>query len=74
MICFFIVFKLVYLLQLTWISNINVFNQLNDQVYISCGKQMKLNISIKFHLPSFFFKVQTLFLLAISEIWPALGN
>ena len=68
MICFFIVFKLVYLLQLSWISNINVFNQPNDQVYMSCGKQMKL-ISPAI----FFFLVQTLFLLAISEIWPAFG-
>ena len=30
-------------LQQTWIyiSNINIFSQLNDLVYMSCGKQMK---------------------------------
>ena len=36
MICIFIIFKLVEI----YISNINVFSQLNDIVYMSCGKQM----------------------------------
>ena len=54
----FNIFKLVYFTTVTvnwviYISNINVFSQLNDLVYMSCGKQMKLIISIEFHLPFF---------------------
>jgi hypothetical protein len=39
---------------------------------MSCGKQMKLNISIEFHMPfSFDLAVQ---MPAISKIWPAFGH
>ena len=70
---------LFYYVQWTWIyiSNINVFSQLNDLVYMSCGKQMEWNISIEFHLPFFFilqFKTSNLFLAAISKTWPAFGH
>jgi hypothetical protein len=42
---------------------------------MSCGKQIKLNISIEFHLPFFFyFGSSNLFLPAISKIWPAFGH
>jgi hypothetical protein len=56
-ICTFIVFKLVYF------STVNldlhfkykrIYSQLNDLVYMSYGKQMKLNVSTEFHLPFFF--------------------
>jgi hypothetical protein len=42
-IIFLLFLNLSILIQLTWIfiSNINIFSQLNDLVYMSCGKQMK---------------------------------
>ena len=42
---------------------------------MSCGKEMKLNISIEFHLPFFFyFGSSNLFLPGISKIWLAFGH
>jgi hypothetical protein len=40
---------------------------------MSCDKQMKLNISIKFHLP-FVFDLAVQILPVISKIWPAFGH
>jgi hypothetical protein len=57
--CIFIIFKLVYFttVNLDLHFKYERISQLNDLVYYiwsSCGKQMKWNISIEFHLPFFF--------------------
>jgi hypothetical protein len=58
MICIFIIFKRVYFT--TVILDLHfkykcILSQLNDLVYISCGKQMKLSISYRISFsPAFF--------------------
>ena len=79
MICTFSIFKLVYFTTVNleyYISNINIFSQLNDldKYIVVVSKLNEIYLNIISPAIFFYFGSSNLFWPAISNIWPAFGH